>query len=85
VHAGPHPRSTVPKFVEGVGKAISWARESPRATAIARYEAISAKRQRNEDAEAVKHWKNTGIAGKGGRLSDWSCSSGSTGSPGTAS
>jgi ABC-type nitrate/sulfonate/bicarbonate transport system substrate-binding protein len=62
--------NTVRKFVGGVGKAIEWARETPRATVIARYEAIIAKRQRNEDAEAVKHWKSTGIAGKGGRLSD---------------
>jgi ABC-type nitrate/sulfonate/bicarbonate transport system substrate-binding protein len=60
---------TVRKFVEAVGKAIEWARASPREQVIARMQAIIAKRKRDENADAVKYWKSTGIAGKGGTLS----------------
>jgi ABC-type nitrate/sulfonate/bicarbonate transport system substrate-binding protein len=60
---------TVRKFVEAVGKAIEWARASPREQVIARMQAIIAKRKRDENADAVKYWKSTGIAGQGGTLS----------------
>ena len=57
-------------FVEATAKAIEWARETPREEVIARYEAIINKRGRKEDASSVKYWRSTGVAGKGGLISD---------------
>jgi len=64
-----HPR-TVRKFVDGVARAIEWARSAPRETVIARHEAIIRRRKRNENTALVKHWKSTGIAGKGGLIAE---------------
>ncbi|MFC0028043.1 ABC transporter substrate-binding protein [Micromonospora chaiyaphumensis] len=61
---------TVRAFVSGVGRAIEWARTQPRQTVIARLEAIIAKRGRNEDPSLVTYWKSSGVAGKGGLISD---------------
>jgi ABC-type nitrate/sulfonate/bicarbonate transport system substrate-binding protein len=61
---------TVRAFVAGVGKAIEWARSQPRETVVARLEAIIAKRGRNEDPSLVRYWKSTGVAGRGGVISD---------------
>jgi ABC-type nitrate/sulfonate/bicarbonate transport system substrate-binding protein len=61
---------TVRAFVTGVGKAIEWARGQPRETVVARLEAIIAKRGRNEDPSLVRYWKSTGVAGRGGVISD---------------
>ncbi|NES31720.1 ABC transporter substrate-binding protein [Micromonospora terminaliae] len=61
---------TVRAFVSGVGRAIEWARTQPRETVVARLEAIIAKRGRNEDASLVRYWKSSGVAGKGGLISD---------------
>ncbi|MFC4145156.1 ABC transporter substrate-binding protein [Micromonospora mangrovi] len=61
---------TVKAFVGGVGKAIEWARTQPRETVVARLESIIAKRGRNEDPALVKYWKSTGVAGKGGVITD---------------
>ncbi|MEU1686455.1 ABC transporter substrate-binding protein [Micromonospora sp. NPDC005707] len=61
---------TVRAFVTGVGKAIEWARTQPRETVIARLESIIAKRGRNEDPSLVRYWKSSGVAGKGGLISD---------------
>ena len=61
---------TVAKFVEGVSKAIEWARQTPRAEVIAREEALIKKRKRNEDGSVVKYWKSPGIAGRGGLIAD---------------
>ncbi|HET8934524.1 MAG TPA: ABC transporter substrate-binding protein [Polyangiales bacterium] len=62
--------NTVRKFVEGVGRAIEWARTSSREQVIARQSAIIAKRKRQENDEVVKYWKSTGIAGTAGQLHD---------------
>jgi ABC-type nitrate/sulfonate/bicarbonate transport system substrate-binding protein len=61
---------TVRAFVDGVGKAIEWARTQPRETVVARLESIITKRGRNEDTSLVKLWKSSGVAGKGGVISD---------------
>lgn len=61
---------TVGKFVEGVSKAIEWARRTPRSEVVAREEALIKKRKRNEDGSIVKYWKSTGIAGRGGVIAD---------------
>ncbi|AJY76532.1 ABC transporter substrate-binding protein [Paenibacillus beijingensis] len=58
------------KFVEGVAKAIEWARTTPRDEVIARYEKIINNRGRKEDTKTVQFWKSTGIAGKGGLIND---------------
>ncbi|MEW9699778.1 ABC transporter substrate-binding protein [Paenibacillus sp. SI8] len=58
------------KFVEATAKAIEWARTTPRSEVIARYEKIIQARDRKEDASTVKFWQSTGIAGKGGLISD---------------
>ncbi|MGN9894889.1 ABC transporter substrate-binding protein [Micromonospora sp. L31] len=61
---------TVKTFVSGVGRAIEWARSQPRETVVARLEAIIAKRGRNEDPALVRYWKSSGVAGKGGVITD---------------
>jgi len=58
------------KFVEATAKAIEWARSHPRAEVIQRYEEIIKRRARNEDSAAIKYWRTTGIAGKGGLIAD---------------
>jgi len=64
-----HPR-TVRKFVDGVARAIEWARSHSREEVIARMVRIIEKRKqdRTENAETVKFWKSTGIAGPGGLI-----------------
>ncbi|MGS2618302.1 ABC transporter substrate-binding protein [Micromonospora sp. LZ34] len=61
---------TMKTFVTGVGRAIEWARTQPRETVVARFEAIIAKRGRNEDPSLVRYWKSSGVAGRGGVISD---------------
>lgn len=58
------------KFVEATAKAIEWARTTPRDEVVARYEKIINARGRKEDTSTVKFWKSTGVAGKGGLISD---------------
>ncbi|MBW7473832.1 ABC transporter substrate-binding protein [Paenibacillus oenotherae] len=62
--------NTTRKFVEATAKAIEWARTTPRDEVVARFEKIIAERGRKEDAGNIKYWKSTGIAGKGGLISD---------------
>jgi ABC-type nitrate/sulfonate/bicarbonate transport system substrate-binding protein len=62
--------NTARKFVEATAKAIEWARNHPRDEVIARYEGIIKRRARNEDASAVKYWRTTGIALKGGLIAE---------------
>ncbi|REE70469.1 ABC-type nitrate/sulfonate/bicarbonate transport system substrate-binding protein [Paenibacillus taihuensis] len=58
------------KFVEATAKAIEWARTTPKDEVVARFESIIEKRGRKEDAAAIKFWKSTGVAGKGGYIED---------------
>ena len=62
--------NTVRTFVNGVAKAIEWSRTTPRDQVVARKVDIVTKRGRNEDVSALKYWKSTGVAEKGGRIVD---------------
>jgi ABC-type nitrate/sulfonate/bicarbonate transport system substrate-binding protein len=62
--------STVRKYVEGMGRAIEWARSVPRAEVIARFEHIIEKRGRNEDTSVVQFWTTTTIPTPRGTLRD---------------
>jgi ABC-type nitrate/sulfonate/bicarbonate transport system substrate-binding protein len=62
--------NTSRKLVEGVSRAIAWAQTTPPDEVRARFEKIIAKRKRNEDATPIKYWKSTGVASKGGVISD---------------
>ncbi|WP_433943814.1 ABC transporter substrate-binding protein [Paenibacillus sp. SN-8-1] len=64
-----NPKATR-KFVEATAKAIEWARTTPRDEVVARYEKIINNRGRKEDTKAIKYWKSTGVAGKGGLISE---------------
>jgi len=58
--------NTVRVFVAGVAKAIEWSRSTPVAEVVDRFDAIIAKRKRNETNAAIKYFKSFGIAGTGG-------------------
>jgi ABC-type nitrate/sulfonate/bicarbonate transport system substrate-binding protein len=58
------------KFVEGVARAIEWARTMPPEEVRARFEKIIAERHRNEDSSSVKYWKSTGVVTQGGVITD---------------
>jgi ABC-type nitrate/sulfonate/bicarbonate transport system substrate-binding protein len=64
-----HPNAAR-KFVQATARAIEWAHTTPREQVIARYESIVKRRNRNEDTEPLRYWKSTGVASKGGILSD---------------
>jgi ABC-type nitrate/sulfonate/bicarbonate transport system substrate-binding protein len=61
---------TTRTFVTGVAKAIEWTRTKPREEVIARFTDIVKRRNRNEDVDALKYWKSTGVAETGGRITD---------------
>ncbi|BCY07515.1 ABC transporter substrate-binding protein [Actinoplanes sp. L3-i22] len=61
---------TVKTFVSGVGKAIEWARETPRDQVIARFQDIVKKRGRSEDNSTLQYFKSYGVAGKGGVIQE---------------
>jgi ABC-type nitrate/sulfonate/bicarbonate transport system substrate-binding protein len=62
--------NTARKYVEGVGRAIEWARATPREQVVARMESIIKKRGRNEDASIVRYWASTTIPTPRGLLRD---------------
>jgi len=57
-------------FVTATAKAIEWARSHPREEVVQRLAEIIKRRGRNEDASAVKYWRTTGVAGKGGLINE---------------
>ena len=61
---------TVQTFVEGVAKAIEWARTTPREEVIAKFEEIVSAREGNETTDNLKYWKSTGIAEEGGQIAE---------------
>jgi ABC-type nitrate/sulfonate/bicarbonate transport system substrate-binding protein len=67
IHA--HPR-TARKFVDGVARALEWARNTPRDQVIARFIEIMRQRGRPEDASVVKYWRSYGVNGTGGTITD---------------
>lgn len=64
-----HP-NTARRFVDAVGRAIEWARTTPREQVVERFLQIVAKRGRNENADALKYWRSYGVAGERGVMSD---------------
>lgn len=76
--------NTVKQFVEGVAKAIEWARVTPRDEVITRFEQIINKRGRKEVTDNLKYWRSTGISEEGGVITpseyevwiDWLVSNG---------
>jgi ABC-type nitrate/sulfonate/bicarbonate transport system substrate-binding protein len=62
--------NTSRKLIEGIAKAIEWARTSPPEEVRARFEKIIAERKRNEDASSIRYWQSTGVANQGGRITD---------------
>lgn len=62
-----HPQAAR-TFVEGVGKALDFSRTTPRERVIERFQAIIAKRRRNEDASVIKYWQSYGVATPQGRI-----------------
>jgi ABC-type nitrate/sulfonate/bicarbonate transport system substrate-binding protein len=61
--------ATARKFVEATARAIEWARKTPRAEVIARFESIVRRRGRNEDPSSLQYWRSTGVASAGGTIS----------------
>ncbi|MBC2907504.1 ABC transporter substrate-binding protein [Streptomyces cupreus] len=59
---------TARTFVTAVGKAIEWARSTPREEVIARMTDIVNKRGRNEDTAPLKYWRSYGVAETAGRI-----------------
>ncbi|MDQ0989470.1 ABC transporter substrate-binding protein [Streptomyces sp. V3I7] len=57
-------------FVTGVGRAVEWARSTPREQVIARMTDIVGKRGRNEDTAPLKYWQSFGVAETAGRITD---------------
>jgi ABC-type nitrate/sulfonate/bicarbonate transport system substrate-binding protein len=64
-----HPDSAR-RYVDGVGRAIEWARENSRETVVDRMRAIIGKRGRNEDDSIVRYWTSTTIPSPRGVLRD---------------
>jgi ABC-type nitrate/sulfonate/bicarbonate transport system substrate-binding protein len=62
-----HPKAAR-TFVEGVGKALDWSRQTPRDQVIERFRSVIAKRKRNEDATIIKYWYSYGVATPQGRI-----------------
>ncbi|MFG2883533.1 ABC transporter substrate-binding protein [Streptomyces sp. NPDC048297] len=59
---------TARTFVTGVGRAIEWARSTPRDEVVARMTDIVNKRGRNEDTAPLKYWRSFGVAERAGRI-----------------
>jgi ABC-type nitrate/sulfonate/bicarbonate transport system substrate-binding protein len=54
------------RFVEGTARALEWSRETPEGEVIARLRRIINDRKRNEDDGAIRYWKSTRGATRGG-------------------
>ena len=62
--------NTARKLIEGISRAIQWAQTTPPEEVRAKFDKIIADRKRNEDASSIKYWKSTGVAAKGGVITD---------------
>jgi len=60
--------NTARRFVTAVARALDWERTTPREDVVRRFESIIAKRKRTEDAQAIKYWLSSGVAGYSGLL-----------------
>jgi ABC-type nitrate/sulfonate/bicarbonate transport system substrate-binding protein len=57
-------------LVQGIAKAIEWARTQDREVVVARMQELIRRRGRNEDPAPAGYWRSPGLAGKGGVLDD---------------
>jgi ABC-type nitrate/sulfonate/bicarbonate transport system substrate-binding protein len=57
-------------FVQGVARAIEWARTQDPRVVVARMQDLIRRRGRNEDPGPAAYWRSPGLAGKGGALED---------------
>jgi len=62
--------NTVRKFVQATGRAIEWARSTPRAEVIVRLTKVMKKRSSADDPSLLQYWKTPTVWSKQGRLSD---------------
>jgi len=62
--------NTVRKFIEATGKAIEWARNTPRDEVVERIIKVVQKRNPADDITQYKYWKTPTVWSKHGRLSD---------------
>jgi ABC-type nitrate/sulfonate/bicarbonate transport system substrate-binding protein len=60
--------NTTRKLVDGIARAIAWVQTQPPEAVKQRWSAIIEKRKRAENDALVKHYKGTGVAGKGGLI-----------------
>lgn len=67
IQKNPH---TTRKFVAAFAQALEWLKATPREEVIARFEKIAKVRNTTEDISALKYWKSTGVASKGGLVAD---------------
>lgn len=65
LQVNPH---TAADFVTGVGRALEWAKHTPREEVVDRMVDIVKRRKRNESTEPLKYWKSFGVAGTAGRI-----------------
>jgi ABC-type nitrate/sulfonate/bicarbonate transport system substrate-binding protein len=56
------------RFVEATARAIEWSRETPEPEVVARLSRIITDRKRNEDDSAIRYWKSTRAATRGGLI-----------------
>ncbi|WP_255375291.1 ABC transporter substrate-binding protein [Saccharomonospora sp. CUA-673] len=61
---------TARRFLAGTARAARWAQTRPRDEVVARFADIITRRQRNEDTEAIRYWRSTGVALPGGLIAD---------------
>ena len=64
-----HP-DVVRGYVEGVARAIEWARSTDVEVVRARMRAVLVRRKRGEDPNLAGHWHSVGIKSRGGVLTD---------------
>lgn len=67
IEQNPH---TSRHLVSALARSIEWARNTPPAEVRARYTKIIEGRKRAETADVIQYWKSTGVAGKGGLITD---------------
>jgi ABC-type nitrate/sulfonate/bicarbonate transport system substrate-binding protein len=60
--------NTARKLIDGIARAIAWIQSQPPEAVKQRWSAIIKRRGRTENDALVKHYKGTGVAGKGGLI-----------------
>jgi ABC-type nitrate/sulfonate/bicarbonate transport system substrate-binding protein len=64
-----NPR-TARTLVGGIAKAIAWAQDTPRDEVVTRLQKVAKANGRPDDVATLAFWKSTGIANKGGAISE---------------